>query len=77
MNYAIRHTGKDNLEDDEEPYSWHSKDPCCPENSQFTTVGKKRTGSYGGRAYSDPSTYEKDPYCLEHGKYERRSGKQY
>lgn len=34
-------------------------------------TAKKRTGSYGGRAYSDPSTYEKDPYCLEHGKYER------
>lgn len=69
MNDAIRHTGKYNLEDDEGPC--HSNDPRCPENGQFTTDGKKITGSYGGRAYTDPSTYEKDPYCLEHGKYER------
>lgn len=71
MNDAIGYTGKDNLKDNEGPCSCHSKDPCCPENGQFTTDGKKRTGSYGGRAHSDPSTYEKDPYCLEHGKHEQ------
>lgn len=41
MNDAIGHTGKDNLKDNEGPCSCHSKDPCCPENGQFTTDGKK------------------------------------
>lgn len=70
MNDAIRHTEKDNLEDDEGPSSCHSKDPCCIENGQFTTDGQKN-GILWRETYSDPSTYEKDPYCLEHGKYER------